>query len=345
MSLLRKFAATATAAVVMMAGGAVVAQADGTPSVYDTPGGQISGGRLWNTTCEKYSSNVVRCRAEIWATTVRYVNGRYVQEKRWVFNNLSYLPSPRASWANNNLGRSNPGWTSGGRQWKTECDTATTGRGGCRSYVLSDVVRASRTSSGWVYSKKKEWVFNNLVLFSSSSIPAVNKVPAHILDQSRLDFTGLGPLQIGTNIEDLVKLGYYEYPGEECDGYPSESKALRDRGIDLRNIRELNSDARISEVGIYGEEIETADGAQIGMTVSEIKAIYGERLRLETKLGEGGLGEGEVEVPTAVVQSGDRELVFIASDTSTGQSVLNDSDVINFIVARPYENGFYYDGC
>ena len=40
MSLLRKFAATATAAVVMMAGGAVVAQADGTPSVYDTPGGR-----------------------------------------------------------------------------------------------------------------------------------------------------------------------------------------------------------------------------------------------------------------------------------------------------------------
>ena len=283
---------------------------------------EISGGRLWNTTCEKYSSNVVRCRAEIWATTVRYVNGRYVQEKRWVFNNLSYLPSPRASWANNNLGRSNPGWTSGGRQWKTECDTATTGRGGCRSYVLSDVVRASRTSSGWVYSKKKEWVFNNLVLFSSSSIPAVNKVPAWIIDQSRLDFTGLGPLQVGTSMKDLTTLGYFFHP-DECQTY-GESKYLKNRGIEVRDA----NTGKLDDVNIGKKGVKTVDGAQVGMTYAEVKGIYGSDMILQEKYDEAG----DSQVLTAVVESGGNELVF-SFDVDEGAE-MQDSNVIEKMVAR-----------
>ena len=72
----------------------------------------------------------------------------------WAFNNLTYLPSPRSLWANNPLGgygkvgnKSN--WTSGGRQWRVECDTAATGRGGCRSYIKIG----------------NQWVFNNIVRF------------------------------------------------------------------------------------------------------------------------------------------------------------------------------------
>lgn len=136
-----KLLAVSAAVIVAMASGALVAHGDTTPSVYTTPDGQISNGRLWDTTCDKYSSNVVRCRAEIWATTVKYEDGRYGQRTGWTFNNLSYLPSPRSFWATNNLGKTNPGWTSGGRQRKTECDTATTGQGGCRAYLLTDVVK------------------------------------------------------------------------------------------------------------------------------------------------------------------------------------------------------------
>ena len=201
---LRKLLAASAAAVMAVASGALVAHADTTPTVYNTPGGQISEGRLWNTTCDKYSSNVVRCRAEIWATTVQYKGGRYVSVTGWTFNNLSYLPSPRSLWAANNLGRSNPGWTSEGRSWRTECDTAATGRGGCRSYIWTKQVRWN----GSAYVSANAWVFNNLVLFSSASIPAVTTVPAWIIDQSRLSPTGLGPLQVGASSKDLEKLGY-----------------------------------------------------------------------------------------------------------------------------------------
>ncbi|MEO7587918.1 MAG: hypothetical protein ABIS84_07800, partial [Arachnia sp.] len=218
MHVFRKLFAASAAAIVAMASGVLVAHADSAPSVYTTPGGQISQGRLWNTTCEKYSPTIVRCRAEIWATTVTYVNGRYVKRTGWTFNNLSYLPSPRASWANNNLGRTNPNWTQSGRQWRTECDTPATGNGGCRSYIWVKTVQAVKSGSGYTYVNKYAWVFNNVVLFSSPSIPPVTIVPKWIIDQSGLDFTGLGPLQVGTPMKSLRTLGYQYYP-DECGGY------------------------------------------------------------------------------------------------------------------------------
>ena len=228
----------------------------------------------------------MRCRAEIWATTVRYVSGRYVQEKRWVFNNLSYLPSPRAAWANNNLGRSNPGWTSGGRQWKTECDTATTGRGGCRSYVMADVVRASRTSSGWVYSKKKEWVFNNLVLFSSSSIPAVNKVPAWIIDTPGqwIEPQGLrwGPIRVGTDGMDLARLGYvHRVNPDECARW-DPSQSLQNRGLWLEFSGGDPSES-LHFVTVETDFIPTRAGARVGMTVGQVKALHGAAFKVVPK--------------------------------------------------------------
>ena len=42
-------------------------------------------------------------------------------------------------------------WTAAnGRQWRVECDTAATGRGGCRSYIKTG----------------NYWLFNNIVLFN-----------------------------------------------------------------------------------------------------------------------------------------------------------------------------------
>ncbi len=323
----RKLFAASAAAIVAMASGVLVAHGDSTPSVYTTPGGQISNDRLWNTTCEKYSTNVVRCRADIWATTVRYVNGRYVQKTGWTFNNLSYLPSPRASWAGNNLGRNNPSWMSGGRQWRTECDTPATGRGACRSYAMANVV----ARSGGSYVNTKKWVFNNVVLFSTSSVPPVTTVPAWIIDQARLDVTGLGPLQVGVSVRDLQRLGYLWDPRDSC---LRESQSLLNRGIDIRN-----NETAVTDLLIVENAVRTVDGARVGMTVGEIKAVYGDRLQLQDKRDP--LGE---TVPTAVVQRDGYELVFFdkRNDYSRG---LEESDVIDWIVARPISNEFYYDGC
>lgn len=137
--------------------------------VYSTPGYHQVNGREWRTTCEPYSQTI-RCRTDIWATAVTYSGGRYVKTNTWVFNNLTYLPyMTRAQWGSNPLANDSDGkvFYSGGRQWKTECDTATTGYGGCRSYILSlGVVHAVRNPDGtWRYYRADTWVFNNMVRF------------------------------------------------------------------------------------------------------------------------------------------------------------------------------------
>lgn len=138
--------------------------------VYSTPGYHRVNGRDWRTTCEPYSQTT-RCRTEIWATLATYSNGRYTQRVGWTFNNLTYLPlMTRAAWGSNPLANSSRGkvFISGGRQWKTECDTPATGRGGCRSYIFApNTVQAARNSDGsWRYFRSDVWLFNNMVRFA-----------------------------------------------------------------------------------------------------------------------------------------------------------------------------------
>ncbi|NHB85082.1 hypothetical protein G7085_11925 [Tessaracoccus sp. HDW20] len=133
--------------------------------VYITPGTHNINGRQWRTNCTPYSSTVDRCRTEIVATQVVTKGGRYVNQTGWVFNNLTYKASPRAQWANNNLGK-DAEWTSkDGRKWRTECDSPTTGRNGCRSYIWATTIAAKKTSKGTTFVKTNGWTFNNMVRF------------------------------------------------------------------------------------------------------------------------------------------------------------------------------------
>ncbi|GAB3811699.1 hypothetical protein GCM10028820_03370 [Tessaracoccus terricola] len=134
--------------------------------VYTTPGEHHVGGRDWRTTCQPYSTTQ-RCRTEIRATQIALVDGRYVQRTGWVFNNLTYLPSPRSIWKDNPLGGYaqagyDKQWTSEGRAWRTECDTATSGRNGCRAYIRSTVIEVNPAGG---YRTVTKWVFNNIVRF------------------------------------------------------------------------------------------------------------------------------------------------------------------------------------
>lgn len=132
--------------------------------VYTTPGTHEVNGRQWKTACEPYSITE-RCRTEIWATQTTYTGGKYVSKSGWVFNNLTYKPSPRAAWKGNPL--ATPGkHVVNGRQWQTECDTPTTGRNGCRSSILSNAVVAKKTPAGWGFQMEERWVLNNIVRFS-----------------------------------------------------------------------------------------------------------------------------------------------------------------------------------
>ncbi|MEO7587917.1 MAG: hypothetical protein ABIS84_07795, partial [Arachnia sp.] len=133
--------------------------------VYSTPGYHEVNGRSWNTRCEPYSKTT-RCFTDIWGTQVSQVNGKWVQKSGWVFNNLTYLPSPRALWAGNPLAE-NTSWTDvNGTKWRTECDTALTGRNGCRSFMWAEVVVATKAGSGYTWATKWDWRFNNMVRFS-----------------------------------------------------------------------------------------------------------------------------------------------------------------------------------
>ncbi|WP_345582633.1 family 20 glycosylhydrolase [Tessaracoccus lubricantis] len=139
---------------------------------YTKPGLHTINGRQWNTACEAYSQTE-RCRTEIWATVVVIEEGEFVRKSGWAFNNLTYLPyMTREAWAANPLGHTAE-WTaaSDGRKWKTECDTAATGRNGCRSYTYVTVYTATpKSTGGYAFSQSNEWVFNNIVMLGSPSL-------------------------------------------------------------------------------------------------------------------------------------------------------------------------------
>ena len=136
-------------------------------TVYNTPGYQTVNGRQWHTTCEKYSQTT-RCFANIKATKVTQVGGRFVAKTDFVFNNLTYLPTPKKFWTDNRNPLGYKGqWTStDGRKWKTECNTPVTGNG-CRSYIWARVVEnVAKPGQPIRYAWVEKWEFNNMVQYS-----------------------------------------------------------------------------------------------------------------------------------------------------------------------------------
>ena len=138
--------------------------------VYTTPGLWDYNGRKWRTTCEPYSQTE-RCRTEIWATQIIYSAGTFSRVDGYAFNNLTYKPSARSLWKANHLGGLgqvgyNSTWTKDGRQWRTECDTALTGKGGCRAWTMTSVAEQYTSGGRTQYRVVKKWVFNNIVKFS-----------------------------------------------------------------------------------------------------------------------------------------------------------------------------------
>ncbi|WP_185975738.1 metallophosphoesterase [Tessaracoccus rhinocerotis] len=139
----------------------------GLKAPYEVPGFHDLNGRRWFTECEPYSQTI-RCTTSIWATTVVQGAAGFRQTNQWVFNNMTYLPYlDRTAWAANPLGHAGAWTADDGRRWRTECDTATTGRGGCRTYVEASVVTSDVVAGQRTYRWTTQWVFNNLVRFKN----------------------------------------------------------------------------------------------------------------------------------------------------------------------------------
>nr|WP_255622168.1 pullulanase-type alpha-1,6-glucosidase [Tessaracoccus sp. OS52] len=134
--------------------------------LYSTPGFHWVNGRQWFTQCEPYSQTI-RCRTSIWSTQVAFDGSKYVQSTGWHFNNLTYLPMmKREQWASNPLGFTGEWRATDGRRWRTECDTAVSGRNGCRSYVWAGFVTSRIDSAGnRIFFRDQNWLFNNIVRF------------------------------------------------------------------------------------------------------------------------------------------------------------------------------------
>ncbi|GAB3818288.1 hypothetical protein GCM10028820_20300 [Tessaracoccus terricola] len=322
----------ATAATLFTLGAVNTARAD----VYTEPGGHIVNGRLWQTECSMYSTSVVRCRTEIWATQVKYVDGRYVRVTDWAFNNLTYLPSPRTQWADNPLG--NPGeWTAAdGRQWRTVCDTAETGSNACRSFVRARVASATATPSGWAYSVETKWVFNNLVVFSTGSRPPVTEVPPSVIETAKLSHTGYGPLQLGTSLVDLERLGYVQHnTSEVCDFWEVSGEVL-DAGINMITFGDT-----LDIVMAVTEDVNTTLGTRVGHTFEQAQVTY------DAADGFGpfhaDVKDGYQPVYTYVVDQGPNEMIFMGSFEDTAQP--DALDPIQMILVREADDALLWDGC
>ena len=103
-----------------------------------------------------------RCWTYIWGTQVHYRGGQFFQTTGWVFNNLTYVASPRSLWAGNPLARTGSWTDDQGRLWRTECNTPVSGGNGCRSYITTRV--PVRVGNGYQVVRTER--FNNIVRFS-----------------------------------------------------------------------------------------------------------------------------------------------------------------------------------
>ena len=176
---MRRIRTILLATIIAVAGTLLPAQPQASAlDVYITPGTHLHNGREWRTTCEPYSQTT-RCRTEIKATVIKHDGGRFVPVNGWAFNNLTYAASPRSLWTTNPLAAygavgGTARWTGAdGRTWRTECDTALTGSGGCRSFIVASVVEATGSGYRWV---TKE-IFNNMVRFGAPAPTSYPKAP------------------------------------------------------------------------------------------------------------------------------------------------------------------------
>lgn len=139
-------------------------------TVYTTAGKHTVEGRTWRTTC-KAGSPSQRCRTEVWGSGNAMPSARLTSKESWVFHTETYLPADRAAWKDNPLGGNgetgySKEWKKGKQQFKTECDTATSGKNACRTYVKANPLKpVSDTRRLVVDNVPTDWVLHSIVLF------------------------------------------------------------------------------------------------------------------------------------------------------------------------------------
>lgn len=120
------------------------------------------------------------------------------------------------------------------------------------------------------------------------------------LTGATLTTEGLGPIEVGMTAQQLMDLGVTQPFRDGCPtGVPTGEAA--DLGLRFY----YDSNARLSAIDVAGPAVKTRMGAQTGMTVEQLKAIYGDQVQpAQRKLSDGELQD------VYVLQAGGHELVF-----------------------------------
>ena len=131
----------------------------GLSPVYWSPGTRTVNGRLWRTTCEKYSTGA-RCTTSIWASQFVRSGTTYVVRNGWVHNSVNYFAHQSAAWTGNV--NTTPGTVVvNGRTWRTTCSpNVSVGTRTCRVQMWSSLVSRTRLSNGtYRYFTYQGWAF------------------------------------------------------------------------------------------------------------------------------------------------------------------------------------------
>lgn len=139
-----------------------------------------------------------------------------------------------------------------------------------------------------------------------------------------LSINGLGALKLGTLYSTLRQQGYVTAATDDCPG-SSTSQALQDQGVYLYPSGQGDT-AVLAEVSVTKGTYATVSGARVGMTISQIKQMYGTQFTTETKIGNGG------SFTVGVVHIGSREIIFEFPFGADGV----DPNPVQAMVARPW---------
>lgn len=165
-----------------------------------------------------------------------------------------------------------------------------------------------------------------------SGMPSLSSTtgPNAVFPGAVVTTAGLGPLTVGMSVSALQEGGYVVANPSQCVSPWVSNASLEGDGVSL-----VVTDNALTSIYLAKATYATDLGARVGMTVADLRKIYGADLVTDVKSG----GGGPFAVP--IVRAGDRELVF---RTPWTDGSFTDESKVETIVVEPYTRQ-YLDGC
>ncbi|MGB5723634.1 MAG: hypothetical protein WBM39_04400 [Parasphingorhabdus sp.] len=145
----------------------------------------------------------------------------------------------------------------------------------------------------------------NSLLKPAAGLLALLLSTGAIDEKPRLTFAGLGPIQIGTSEAALHTLGFSD-PYRSADWQNDEEYAAchyLSNEAEYPGVGFMINDGKLVRIGIHPNDTgiiwQTLSGATIGMTETEVAAIYGDWLQIDYHPYAGDAGS------YLILQSGD----------------------------------------